>query len=102
MARPGIEPRTSDLRVRCPTDYATLRGPAPLDKTIIEIFADVNFVVCLLPLKVLTAREHLYFFVGFSREITFVTSVGFLEQFVLPKRGLPLKGKKRKKLPSEK
>ena len=25
MARPGIEPRTSDLRVRCPTDCAT--GP---------------------------------------------------------------------------
>ena len=24
MARPGIEPRTSDLRVRCPTDCATL------------------------------------------------------------------------------
>ena len=26
MARPGIEPRTSDLRVRCPTDCATLPG----------------------------------------------------------------------------
>ena len=23
MARPGIEPRTSDLRVRCPTDCAS-------------------------------------------------------------------------------
>ena len=23
MARPGIEPRTSDLQVRCPTDCAT-------------------------------------------------------------------------------
>ena len=26
MARPGIEPRTSGLRVRCPTDYATRPG----------------------------------------------------------------------------
>ena len=26
VARPGIEPRTPDLRVRCPTD--ALRGPA--------------------------------------------------------------------------
>ena len=26
MARPGIEPRTSDLRVRCPTDNATRTG----------------------------------------------------------------------------
>ena len=26
MARPGIEPRTSDLRVRCPADCATLLG----------------------------------------------------------------------------
>ena len=26
MARPGIEPRTSDLRVRCPTDCATRPG----------------------------------------------------------------------------
>ena len=26
VARPGIEPRTSDVRVRCPTD--SLRGPA--------------------------------------------------------------------------
>ena len=27
VARPGIEPRTSDLRVRCPTDCATQPGP---------------------------------------------------------------------------
>ena len=27
MARPGIEPRTSDLRVRCPTDCARRPGP---------------------------------------------------------------------------
>ena len=26
MARPGIEPRASDLRVRCPTDCATRPG----------------------------------------------------------------------------
>ena len=26
MARPGIEPKTSDLRVRCPTDCATRPG----------------------------------------------------------------------------
>ena len=26
VARPGIEPRTSDLRVRCPTDCATRPG----------------------------------------------------------------------------
>ena len=26
MARPGVEPRTFDLRVRCPTDCATLSG----------------------------------------------------------------------------
>ena len=26
MARPGIEPRTSDLRVRCPSDCATQPG----------------------------------------------------------------------------
>ena len=26
MARPGFEPRTSDLRVRCPTDCATRPG----------------------------------------------------------------------------
>ena len=26
VARPGIEPRTPDLRVRCPTDYATWPG----------------------------------------------------------------------------
>ena len=26
MARPGIEPRTSDLQVRCPTDCATWPG----------------------------------------------------------------------------
>ena len=27
VARPGIEPRTPDLRVRCPTDCATRPGP---------------------------------------------------------------------------
>ena len=26
MARPGVEPGTSDLRVRCPTDSATRPG----------------------------------------------------------------------------
>ena len=29
MARPSIEPRTSDLRVRCPTDSATRPGSSP-------------------------------------------------------------------------
>ena len=28
VARPGIEPRTPDLRVRCPTDCATRPGSA--------------------------------------------------------------------------
>ena len=29
VARPGTEPRISDLRVRRPTDWATRPGPAP-------------------------------------------------------------------------
>ena len=32
MARPGIEPRTSDLGVRCPTDCATRPGTSPSER----------------------------------------------------------------------
>ena len=32
MARPGIEPRASDLRVRCPTDCATRPGLPSMEK----------------------------------------------------------------------
>ena len=31
VARPGIEPRTPDLRVRCPTDCATRPGPSVVE-----------------------------------------------------------------------
>ena len=33
VARPGIEPRTPDLRVRCPTDCSTRPGLAKLEST---------------------------------------------------------------------
>ena len=44
MARPGIEPRTSDLRVRCPTDCATRPGTTDKEENI--------KMTELLPLKV--------------------------------------------------
>ena len=41
MARPGIEPRNSDLRVRCPTDCATRPGNAPLELLISEMRPEI-------------------------------------------------------------
>ena len=49
MARPGIEPRSSDLRVRCPT--TVLRGPAKVrrntryDVDVKTYLHDVNYVI---------------------------------------------------------
>ena len=45
MARQGIQPRTSDLRIRCPTDCATWPGWAQLmkDGTYSSPFAESSF-----------------------------------------------------------
>ena len=45
MARPGIEPRTSDLRVRCPTDCAT--RPGVNSQFIIMIIIIIDVVVVM-------------------------------------------------------
>ena len=53
MARPGIEPRTSDLRVRCPTDCATRAG-----------LIDRSTTVCLPVWKIIHLLKLVdYFFV---------------------------------------
>ena len=41
MARPGIEPRTPDLRVRCPTDCATRPGHSTF-RTVTEIVVGIS------------------------------------------------------------
>ena len=53
VARPGIEPRTSDLRVRCPTDCATRPG-------ISERWLDDNRRVCAMESRVRLARKDFY------------------------------------------
>ena len=45
VARPGIEPRTSDLRVRCPTDCAT-RPSSFLSSGMEEDRADRSWLDC--------------------------------------------------------
>ena len=53
VARPGIEPRTSDLRVRCPTDCATWPG-----------LIDRSTTVCLPVWKIIHLLKLVdYFFV---------------------------------------
>ena len=54
MARPGIESRTSDLRVRCPTDCTTWPGLkwvdyAPLVKLLFEMVQSfvLNWIIFL-------------------------------------------------------
>ena len=47
VARPGIEPRTPDLRVRCPTDCATRPGLFLWNMTIKIIKNDTEIFVCL-------------------------------------------------------
>ena len=42
VARPGIEPRTSDLRVRCPTDCATRPSPGRLNKVTFQAVQWLN------------------------------------------------------------
>ena len=52
VARPGIEPRTPDVESGAlPIALRGLANMIQLEKTVIEIFADVNFVVCFLALK---------------------------------------------------
>ena len=46
VARPGIEPRTPDLRVRSPTDYATRPGTIermPSHRKVIVIFNFIDY-----------------------------------------------------------
>ena len=49
VARPGIEPRTPDLRVRCPTDCATRPGSSAMSLNVMFMILDGTGSICITP-----------------------------------------------------